>query len=142
MVSANFAGDYEPQGAIIINGKKTGSAITKGDVCNLSSGSWQTAPTSGNGPFAVCIRSAAASDAKVSLIIKGIVYVVADGVIVPFNPVVVSAATAGQVQQTATPVAANCVGKYLRHENEGDLTTVETNAADADVIAIELGGPF
>lgn len=135
-------GSYEKQGSIIGWGKKTGSAIARGDVCHLSSGSWQkTANGSATGPFAVAIDAAAAADAKVKLIFYGIVAVTADGAITINNPVA-PAATAGQVIQTATPVGTGCVGRYWNHENEADGTTVETDAADGDVIRILLGGPF
>jgi hypothetical protein len=132
-------GQYEPQGAVLIQSLKTGSAIARGDVCDVSSGSWKTATTSSTGPFAVCTKAAAAADTTVQLIIKGIVYVTADGVIVPNNPVG-PAPTAGQVIQTATLVASATIGKYLAHENEGDGATVPTNTADGDVVRIELGG--
>lgn len=143
VTSANFLGNYEPQGAVVIWGKKTGSAIAKGDVCDLSSGSWQTAPTtSTSGPYAVCVKAAAAADAKVQLLINGIAYVTADGTIVPFAPVARSGATAGQVISSATLSSGATIGVYLRHENEGDGTTTETNAADGDVIAVKIGGQF
>ncbi len=143
VTSANFAGDYEPnQGVITLQAEKTGSGITKGNVINLSSNKWQTASTSGGGPFGVATKTAAASDSTVQFILKGIVYVVADGVIQPNQPVVVSASTAGQVQSTATPAVDGVVGIYLGHENEGDGETVATAAADGDTIRIWLGGPY
>jgi hypothetical protein len=142
-VSGNFIGDYEPQGAIVVWGKKTGSAIAKGDLCNLSSGSWQTCPTGATtGPFAVAIKAAAAADTKVQLILYGIVMVTADGTITINNPICGPTSTAGRVGQTATPAGTGCAGRYLNHQNEGDGTTVETNAAAGDVIRIIIGGPF
>jgi hypothetical protein len=136
------AGQYEPQGAILIQSKKTGSAIAKGDLCHLSSGSWQTtANGSATGPFAVCTKAAAAADTTVQLLIKGIVYMTADGAITINNPVT-PAATAGQIVQTATPVGTGCCGFYLAHENEGDGATVPTDAADGDIVRVHFGGPF
>lgn len=142
MVSANFPGDFEPQGAMVVVASKTAAAITKGDVLNLSSNKWQRAATSSSGPFAVALETRVSGDATVRILLRGIVYVVANGTINPNSSLVVSAATAGQVQATATPFALGVVGKYLGKENEGDGVTEATAAADTDVIRIDFGGAF
>lgn len=137
------AGSYELQGAVTITSEKdTSAAITKGDVVYLSSNKWKTAATSSSGPFAVCIKTAATADTVVDLIIEGDVYVVADGTINTNSSVVVSASTAGQVQATATVGATNVVGQYLGHENEPSGTVGATQAVDAEIIRIHLGGPY
>jgi hypothetical protein len=140
MVSANYAGDYEPQGAIIIQSKKTGAAIAKGDICDTSSGSWRTAPAGAiTYPFAVCTKAATAADATVQLLIQGIVYVTSAGAITINTAITGSGATAGQAAQTATPGGSSCVGWYLAHENEGDGVTVPTDAVNGDVIRVRFG---
>lgn len=138
VVSANYLGSPEPQGAIKVQAEKTAAAITKGDLLNISSGKWQTAATGGSGPFAVALETKAASAATVSILREGIVYVTSDGVITPNDPVTVSGSTAGQVISNVTPTLANQVGIYLGHENEGDGSTVPTAAADGDVIRIHF----
>ena len=141
MVSANFVGNYEPQGAIVIQAAKTNAAIAKGDVCDSTGGQWRTAPAgTGAGPYAVCTKAATAADTTVQLLLRGLVYVTADSVIVPNAMLLISPSTAGQVVSTATAVITTYVGKYLYHENEGDGSTVPTNAADGDVVKIDFGG--
>jgi len=135
-------GAPELQGAITITAEKDNAAITKGNVCAIESNKWSVANTSASGPFAVCIKSATASQTTVDLLVKGIITVKADGVINPNSSVVVSASTAGEVQATATPFAAGVVGMYLGHENEPSGTTVPTAAADGDTIRVLIGGPL
>ena len=142
MVSANFPGSYEPQGAMVVQASKTAAAITKGDVLSVSSNKWVRATTSAAGPFAVALETRVSGDATVRVLLRGIVYVVANGTINPNASLVVSAATAGQVQATATPFASGVLGKYLAKENEGDGSTEATAAADTDVIRIDFGGAF
>lgn len=133
------AGQYEPQGAILIQAAKTGAAIAKGDVCDSTGGQWRTAPAgTGAGPYAICTKAAAASDTTVQLLISGLVYVTADSTIVPNAMLIISPSTAGQVVSTATAVITTIVGKYLYHENEGDGATVPTNASDGDIIKIHF----
>ena len=141
VTSANFLGDYEPQGAILIQAAKTAAAITKGDVCDSTGGQWRTAPAgTGAGPYAVCTKSAAASDSTVQLLLRGLVYVTADSSITANGMLIISPSTAGQVVSTATAVITTYVGKYLYHENEGDGSTVPTSAVDGDVIKIDFRG--
>ena len=143
MVSANFAGDFEPQGAmVVVASKGTSAGITKGQVCSLSSNKWVTAATSATGPFAVALETRATADTTIRVLLRGIVYLTADGTINPNASLVVSAATAGDVQATATPFASGVLGKYLAKENEGDGVTEATAAADGDVIRCDFGGPF
>lgn len=133
------AGQYEKQGAIIVQSGKTGAAIARGDICDLSSGEWRTAPAgTGAGPYAVCTKAAAAADTTVQLLLSGIVYVTADSAITKNGMVFISPSTAGQVVQTATAVLTTYVGKYLGHENEGDGATVPTDAVDGDIIRIHF----
>lgn len=142
MVSANFAGDFEPINATTVVASKGASAITKGDVLGLSSNKWVTAPTSSAGPYAVALETRASGDATIRILLRGIVYLTADGTINPNASLVVSASTAGRVQATATPFASGVLGKYLAKENEGDAVTEATAAAASDVIRCDFGGPF
>lgn len=131
---AVVAGQYEIQGSIVVQSGKTGAAIAKGDVCDLSSGQWRTAPAGvGAGPYAVATKAASASDTTVQILLIGIVYLTADGAITPNGNIIISASTAGQVIAGAGAYGT-LVGKYLAHENEGDGFTVPTAAADADII--------
>lgn len=139
MVSANYLGSPEPQGAIKVQASKgTSAGITKGDLLSLSSDKWITAATGASGPFAVALETKAASAATISILREGIVYVTSDGVINPNAAVTVSGSTAGQVIANVTPTIANQVGIYLGHENEGDGSTEPTAAADGDVIRIHF----
>ena len=121
--------------------KKTGAAITKGDVVAKGtagdSDKWLKASTTSVGPFAVCIQDAAASDTSFSMVDDGEVLVTADGVITPNAYVMRASATAGQVIAYTGTDETTLVGRYLRHEGEdsGD----QTDAADGDVIVIRLG---
>lgn len=133
------AGEYEPQGAILIQSSKTGAAIAKGDVCDLSSGDWRTAPAgTGPGPYAVCTKAATAADTTVQLLLKGIVYLTADSTITKNGMVFISPSTAGQIVQTATAVLTTYVGQYLGHENEGDGVTVPTTASDGEIVRVHF----
>jgi hypothetical protein len=155
--TATKVGDYEPQGAVVLNMSQTAVIQTKGDVCVLSSGDWvkATAAAGHVGPFAVATKTSTAADTTNQYIVKGIVYVKAEGAITIHNLVACSASTAGAVAAysastinsttpTGTQVIAGAadfqrvVGIYLGHENEGDGFTVGTDAADADVIRILL----
>jgi hypothetical protein len=157
--AGNYAGDYEPQGAIVINSSQTAAIQTKGNVCVLSSGDWvkATAAAGHTGPFAVATKTSTAADTTNQYIVRGIVYVLAEGAITVNNLVQCSATTAGSVMAyaastiasttpTGTQVIAGAadfsrvVGIYLGHENEGDGFTVPTDAADGDTIRILLGG--
>ena len=139
MVGAFFAGDYEPQGALIIQGSKTNAAITKGDVCDVSTGKWRTAPAgTGAGPYAVCIKAAAAADTTVNLLLTGIVYLTANSAVTVNGMLIISPSTAGQVVATATAVITTFVGQYLGHENEGDGVTIPTDAVNTDVIRVHF----
>jgi hypothetical protein len=140
--SANFLGSAEPhQGKVDQQVSKTAAAIVKGDLLTLSSGKWQTAPAAAtDGPFAVALESKAATDPTIHVLLKGIVYVTADGVIVPNTYIKNATATAGQViQGSAADAYSKIVGIYLGHENEGDGKNEATDAADGDVIRIFRG---
>lgn len=135
------AGQYEPQGAIVVQAAKTGAAIAKGDVCDSTGGQWRTAPAgTGAGPYAIATKAATAADTTVQLLLRGLVYVTADSSITPNGMLIISGATAGQVVATATAVITTYVGKYLGHENEGDGVTVPTTASDGDIVRIDFRG--
>ncbi len=158
--SANYAGDYEPQGAIVIQASKgTSAAIVKGNVCTVTTGKINKAAATANlvGPFIVATKAAATADTTFQGIIQGIVYVKAEGAITVNGLVATSGTTAGAVaaytassQNTTTPTGTQnitaaadfqrVVGIYLGHENEGDGNTIPTDAADADTIRILLAG--
>ena len=150
-------GDYEPQGAVLLQMSQTAAIQTKGNVCVLSSGDWvkATAAAGHTGPFAVATKTSTASDTINQYIVKGIVYVKAEGAITIHNLVCCSSSTAGAVAAytastinsttpTGTQVIAGAadfqrvVGIYLGHENEGDGFTVGTDAVDGDTIRILL----
>jgi len=155
--AAKNPGDYEPQGAVLIQTSQTSAIITKGNVCVLSSGEYvkATAAAGHVSPFAVATKTSTASDAINQFIMKGIVYVKAEGAITKNNLVQCSATTAGAVMaytasaiNSTTPTGTQTiagavdfqrvVGIYLGHENECDGATEPTDAADADTIRILL----
>jgi hypothetical protein len=143
--SANFLGSPEPgQGSVILQlAKGTSAGITKGDLCTLTSDKWVIAPAAATaGPYAVALETAATATTTIKLLLKGIVYVTADGTIAPNAPVKNATATAGQVIAATVPTDSysHIVGIYLGHENEGDGKTIPTSAADGDVIRILVGG--
>jgi hypothetical protein len=136
------------------------SAIARGKVIGLSvatAGVWAVAPTSFVGKTGICTHTNIDSDAQFTgLVGGGRGYVTADGPIKPHEPVQVSGSTAGEVVQytvatiATTPTQANVqdardqmrkiVGFYKGHKDEGDGGTgrLITDAADGDVIKIEL----
>ena len=158
VTTGRVAGDYEPQGAVLIQSSKgTSAAIVKGNVCTITSGKFNKAAATANlvGPFLVATKAAATSDTTVQGIIKGIVYVKAEGNITANALVATSGTTAGAVaaytastQNTTTPTGTQninaaadfqrVVGIYLGHENEGDGQTIPTDAVDTDDIRILL----
>ena len=157
--SANYAGDYEPQGAVVLNMSQTAAIQTKGNVCVVSSGDWvkATAAAGHTAPFAVATKTSTATDTTNQYIVKGIVYVKAEGAITIHSLVQCSASTAGAVAAyaastinsttpTGTQVIAGAtdfsrvVGIYLGHENEGDGATIPTDAVDGDTGRILLAG--
>jgi hypothetical protein len=158
--SANYAGDYEPQGAVVLQfSKGTSAAIVKGNVCTVTTGKYNKAAATANlvGPFVVATKAAATADTTFQGIIQGIVYVKGEGAITVNAPVATSGTTAGAVaaytasaQNTTTPTGTQnitaaadfqrVVGIYLGHENEGDGQTIPTDAADGDTVRIFLVG--
>jgi hypothetical protein len=159
--SANYAGDYEPQGAIVAQASKgTSAAIVKGNVCAVTTGKWNKAATTDTtGPFAVATKAAATADTTCQLLFQGIVYVKCEGAITVNALVQPSTTTAGAVMAytastinsttpTGTQVIAGAsdfkrvIGIYLGHENEGDGYTIPTDAADGDTgrILMTAGG--
>lgn len=144
-VTANFLGSPEPgQGSVIQQvSKGTSAGITKGDLLTVSSGKWITAPAAATaGPYAVALETKVAADITIKVLLKGIVYVTADGAITVHSPVKNATGTAGQVIAAVVPTDSysHIVGIYLGHENEGDGKTIATDAADGDVIRVLVGG--
>ncbi len=159
VTTGKFPGDYEPQGAVLLQASKgTSAAIVKGNVCAVTTGKWNKAATTDTtGPFAVATKAAATADTTCQLIFRGIVYVKAEGAITVNALVQPSTTTAGAVMAytassvnsttpTGTQVIAGAsdfkrvVGIYLGHENEGDGATIPTDAVDTDDIRILLAG--
>ena len=160
VTTGRTAGDYEPQGAILIQSSKgTSAAIVKGNVCTVTTGKFNKAAATANlvGPFIVATKAAATADTTFQGIIQGIVYVKAEGAITVNALVATSGTTAGAVaaytasaQNTTTPTGTQnitaaadfqrVVGIYLGHENEGDGYTIPTDAIDTDTIRILLIG--
>jgi len=156
VTTGRTAGDYEPQGAILIQSSKgTSAAIVKGNVCTITSGKYNKAAATANlvRPFLVATKAAATADTTVQGIIHGIVYVKAEGAITVNALVATSGTTAGAVaaytasaQNTTTPTGTQnitaaadfqrVIGIYLGHENEGDGQTIPTDAVDTDDIRI------
>ena len=113
---------------------------------------YKTAPTTNAfAPFAVAVnKKSATTDTKLEGLVSGHVILEADGAIAPGNYVVVSAATAGTVQEyavTGSPTAGTAstelrriVGKYIgkANGNEKDGVT-QTAAADGDLIWVKIG---
>jgi hypothetical protein len=145
-----FAGQVEPGAVTKIQASKTAAIITKGDICNLSSNKWQTAPTSGKGPFAVALETKAAADPTISLLLEGIVYLKAQAAVNPNARIMVSGTTAGQfIAYVASTLSGSVTtgdvikardeflipcGSYLAHENEGDGSTEATACADTEIV--------
>ena len=160
VTTGNYPGDYELQGAVVAQSSKgTSAAIVKGNVCSITSGKWNKAAASAGlaGPFAVATKAAASAATTCQLIFKGIVMVKAEGNITVNALVQPSATTAGAVSAytastiysttpTGTQVIAGSadftrvVGIYLGHDNEGDGSTIPTDAVDTDDIRILLIG--
>jgi hypothetical protein len=160
VTTGNYAGDYEPQGAIVIQASKgTSAAIVKGNVCTVTTGKFNKAAATANlvGPFIVATKAAATADTTFQGIVQGIVYVKAEGNITVNALVATSGSTAGAVaaytasaQNTTTPTGTQnitaaadfqrVIGIYLGHENEGDGSTIPTDAVDTDDIRILLAG--
>jgi hypothetical protein len=145
MVAANFLGNYEIQGSVIIQAEKgVAAGITKGDIVALTSNKWVTAAVSASAPFGLAVvRSRLTADVDVTVGRGNLIgYTVADGAINPNQPLKISAATAGQViaATIGTDAYDKIVGIYLAKENEGDGFTMPTAAADADTIRFQLGG--
>jgi len=156
VTSANYAGDYEPQGSIVIQASKgTSAAIVKGNVCTVTTGKFNKAAATANlvKPFLVATKAAATADTTVQGIMQGIVYVKGEGAITVNALVATSGTTAGAVaaytasaQNTTTPTGTQnitaaadfqrVIGIYLGHENEGDGYTIPTDAVDGDTIRI------
>jgi hypothetical protein len=156
---ANYLGDYEPQGAITFQASKgTSAAIVKGNVCTVTTGKWNKAATTDKiGPFAVATKAAATADTTVQLVKRAIVYVKAEGNITVNGLVQLSATTAGSVMaytgsplNTTNPTGTQLndaaldfqrvVGIYLGHENEGDGSTIPTDAVTTDTVRILMTG--
>lgn len=160
VTTAKYPGDYEPQGAVLLQfSKGTSAAIVKGNVCTVTTGKYNKAAATANlpGPFVVATKAAATADTTFQGIIQGIVYVKAEGAITVNAPVATSGTTAGAVaaytasaQNTTTPTGTQniaaaadftrVVGIYLGHENEGDGYTIPTDAVDGDDVRIFLVG--
>jgi hypothetical protein len=158
VTTGNFAGDYEPQGSVVLQfSKGTSAAIVKGNVCTVTTGKYNKAAATANlpGPFVVATKAAATADTTFQGIVKGIVMVKAEGNITVNALVATSGTTAGAVaaytasaQNTTTPTGTQninaaadftrVVGIYLGHENEGDGSTIPTDAVDTDDIRILL----
>jgi hypothetical protein len=155
VTSANYAGDYEPQGATTFQASKgTSAAIVKGNVCVVTTGKWNAALTTDKiGPFAVATKAAATAATTVQLVKNAIVYVKGEGAITANTLVQLSSTTAGAVMaytkstlNTTNPTGTQLndaqvddlrkVGLYLGHENEGDGVTIATDAVDGDTIRI------
>ena len=149
----------EPQGAVTFQASKgTSAAIVKGNVCRVTTGKWNKAATTDlTGPWAVATKAAATAATTVQLVKRAIVYVIAEGAITANTLVQPSATTAGAVMaytgsplNSTTPTGTQVVtaavdfqrvvGIYLGHENEGDGTTIATDAADGDTIRILMTG--
>jgi hypothetical protein len=156
---ANYAGDYEPQGAVTFQSSKgTSAAIVKGNVCIVTTGKWNAALTTDKvGPFAVATKAAATAATTGQFVKRAIVYVKAEGNITVNTLVQLSATTAGAVMaftastlNTTVPTGTQIndaaldfrrvVGIYLGHENEGDGATIPTDAVDTDTIRILMTG--
>jgi hypothetical protein len=160
VTTGNYAGNYEAQGAIVIQASKgTSAAIVKGNVCTVTTGKFNKAAATANlvGPFIVATKAAATADTTFQGIVQGIVYVKAEGNITVNALVATSGSTAGAVaaytasaQNTTTPTGTQnitaaadfqrVIGIYLGHENEGDGSTIPTDAVDTDDIRILLAG--
>ena len=159
VTTANYAGDYEPQGAVTFQASKgTSAAIVKGNLCRVTTGKWNKAATTDlTGPWAVATKAAATAATTVQLVKRAIVYVLAEGAITANTLVQPSATTAGAVMaytastlNTTTPTGTQInaaalddlriVGLYLGHENEGDGVTIATDAVDGDTIRILMLG--
>src|SRR6185436_685565 len=100
VTSANYAGDYEPQGSIVIQASKgTSAAIVKGNVCTVTTGKFNKAAATANlvKPFLVATKAAATADTTVQGIMQGIVYVKGEGAITVNALVATSGTTAGAV---------------------------------------------
>jgi len=131
---------------VVVLPKIAGAPIAKGAVIEYvaASDAWRTAAAgSVTSIYAVAVKPALTADTKVEAISSGAVTVRADGAIGVGAPVKVSAATAGEVQESAltgTPDAfSTVVGQYMGKvgANIRNGMTV-TNAADNDVIIIDL----
>ena len=139
--------------------KVTADVIPKGALLFNDTGSskkWKVTGTAGaeKGPYAVAVKAAANGDTRVHAVVGGaIVTVTADGAIPQGDWVKPSASTAGQVQVWSAPSGAVVtdtvalgdlflrVGKYIKQGNSvpmGDGVTAVTDAADGDIIEIQL----
>ena len=157
VTTGNFAGDYEPQGAIVLQvSKGTSAAIVKGNLLTVTTGKWNKAATTDTtGPFCVATKAAAATDTTCQAIFQGIVMMKAEGNITVNALVQPSTTTAGAVMAYAassinstTPTGTQTiagasdfkrvVGIYLGHDNENDGSTIPTDAVDTDDIRVLL----
>lgn len=158
MTSAVEAGDYLTGAKLEYAKNSNAPAVSKGVVMKwdtTNDGFVKTSAAADElGPFAVCAAAAASGDTKVLVVTSGRVFVTADGTIEPGDLVESSSSTAGQVVTyaessiAATPTQANVqaamrewrtvIGRYIGHVDELNGSTAPTDAADGDIICIEL----
>lgn len=150
-------GDFEGTNYIIYHENKTAAAIAKGDVCDLdANGAWRTCPTTNfSGPFGVATKARLLADADAVILTEGLVIVRADGAIKPGKYVSPSGTTAGEViayvpatigatpgqsdVQAARDDWKKVIGRYVGKPGEVGPGELSTDAADGDLIIIQLG---
>lgn len=152
------AGDYFP-GAHIERAKAGSTvAIAKGLLLkwDRSGDGWITTSAAADelGPFAVAVEAMATGGTQVTVCTRGYVAVTADEVLEPNDLVQASDSTAGQVDKfvTATIDAAATddikrardedarkVGRYITDNEDLGDGVLAVDAADGDVVIIDLG---
>ena len=158
------AGDLAKTSGAVIISSNAGGTIAKGDIVYFdSSGDVIQGDTSTTGDrsggFGIALE-AGTSGNNIRVLIEGYGYVVSGGTITTNNLVKGSGSTAGEVITNDYPSASSissppldteieanidtardflgkCIGRYLGHQLEEDNPT---NAADNDIIAIQLVG--
>ena len=158
------AGDLAKTAGAIIISSNAGGTIAKGDIVYFDSSGDVIQGNTGNtgdrsGGFGIALE-AGTSGNNIRVLIEGYGYVISGGTIVTNNLVKGSGSTAGEVVTNDYPSASaissppieteiesevdiavdflgKCIGRYLGHQLEEDNPT---NAADNDIIAIQLVG--
>ncbi len=123
--------------------KKTGAAITRGEVVTLdkSSYNWRTAVSTDIEPFGIALKDAASADTFVNDVLIGDDFIGTVSAAGAINPnTYVKCAAAGEVVAwvQGTDAVNLRVGEYLGTEGHMDGKTAVVAAADNDVIAVRL----